>query len=327
MKRLINDIEMAVRELKNGRILGLPTETVYGLAADATNTSAVREVFTIKSRPLHHPLILHVAHKNEVFEWVEEVPDYARALIDTHWPGPLTLVFRLKRNTALSPLVTAGQDSIAIRCPAHESAREIIRRLGAPVAAPSANRFGHTSPTEAQHVLDDFPDASFYVFEGFNCSVGIESTIVNAMDAHRAEILRPGIITLTSDLTAYSADAHTIPRVSGSLKQHYQPKKPLYFTAHLALTTTFKRLPSTADCAVIGFTPPDTASGFVYVFAPDPEQASREFYRQLRLADATDAAFILVELPPETPEWAGLIDRAKKAGRPIGEHLDAVVTR
>ncbi|KTD00154.1 SUA5/yciO/yrdC family transporter:Sua5/YciO/YrdC/YwlC family transporter protein [Legionella geestiana] len=321
MKRIIDDIETAVCELKNGHILGLPTETVYGLAADATNTNAVREVFTIKSRPLHHPLILHVAHKDDVYQWVEHVPDYAETLMDTHWPGPLTLVFRLKRDTALSPLVTAGQESIAIRCPGHASAREIIRRLGAPVAAPSANRFGHTSPTEAQHVLDDFPDASFYVFEGGNCSVGIESTIVNAMGAENAEILRPGIITLSSIPGVSPATTQQTPRVSGSLKQHYQPQKPLYFTAHHTLNTIFERLPSREHCALLGFSTPRTATRFLYVFAPNPEQASREFYRQLRLADRTKASFILVELPPRTAEWAGLLDRAQKAGRPVSELL------
>ncbi len=161
MGRISNDLDRIVNELLLGNLVSLPTETVYGLAADATNEVAVEKIFKVKKRPLNHPLIMHVAPDWDLSQWVERIPEYACNLIKSFWPGPLTFVFKLKEKTNISRLATGTQGTIAIRSPDHPLALEILRKLDRPIVAPSANPFGKVSPTEAKHVMQDFPEDSF----------------------------------------------------------------------------------------------------------------------------------------------------------------------
>ena len=188
----VDGVRFAVEALRRGQLVGLPTETVYGLAADARNEAAIRRVFAAKGRPADHPLIVHLHAFRQLSVWVREVPAAARQLADAFWPGPLTLV--LQRRDGVSPLITGGQDSIAVRVPAHPLARALLAAFGDGLVAPSANRFGRISPTCAAHVADELGDAVGGVLDGGDCPVGIESTIVSLLEG-TPRILRPGSIS------------------------------------------------------------------------------------------------------------------------------------
>ena len=225
-------IARAVDVLRRGGLVAMPTETVYGLAADAGSESAVRAIFAAKGRPADHPVIVHIPDAASMHRWAVEVPAAARALAAAFWPGPLTLV--LKRGPAASDLITGGQDTVGLRCPAHPWALALLKAFGGGVAAPSANRFGRISPTTAQHVVDDLglkPDGAVdMVLDGGACPVGIESTIVD-LSGPSPRLLRPGAVTrgeleavLGAPLGGSEAGA---PRVSGGLEKHYAPRTPL----------------------------------------------------------------------------------------------------
>ncbi len=215
--------------LKRGGLVALPTETVYGLAADATNDAAVRSIFAAKGRPADHPVIVHLTGADAIDEWSSAAPPAARVLAQAFWPGPLTLV--LKRSARVSDVITGGQDTVGLRAPGHPWAQAVLQAFGRAVAAPSANRFGRVSPTTADHVRADLgikPDGAVdLILDGGPCPVGIESTIVDLSGAH-PRLLRQGSI-LRSDLArvlgvAVEASDAGAPRVSGSLERHYAPR-------------------------------------------------------------------------------------------------------
>ena len=221
-------ITVAVDALRRGEVVGLPTETVYGLAADATNDDALRRVFAVKGRPAAHPLIVHIADVSQLDDLASEVSDACRVLVEHAWPGPLTVVVRAKGS--VSRVATGGRDTIAVRLPAHPAARAIIEQLGRPIAAPSANRFGHVSPTSARHVADDLGDDVSVIVDGGECEVGVESTIVDCT-LDNPEILRPGAITaedvwrlLEGRGVSVSAEASGESRAPGMLERHYAPR-------------------------------------------------------------------------------------------------------
>ena len=237
---ITNDIAQAVAALAAGKLCAIPTETVYGLAANALDESAVARVFVAKERPADHPLIVHVATASDVSEWITELPQWAIDLTNAVWPGPLTIVG--PRTALASNAVTGNQDTVAVRVPSHPLAQELLKHLKTQgvkgVVAPSANRFGHVSPTSAAHVsadLGEYLDAhGDLILDGGDCQVGVESTIVLATGSQPV-ILRPGAVTAADikRITGVEVSEETInaPRVSGALDSHYSP------TAQVVLIT------------------------------------------------------------------------------------------
>src|SRR6476646_7214771 len=186
------ELESAVTSLRDGELVAFPTETVYGLGANAQNPAAVRRIFELKERPADHPVIVHLDNPKYLHRWARDVPENARKLATRFWPGPLTMV--LLRSENVHDVVTGGQDTVAIRVPSHPMAQQLLTAFGGGIAAPSANRFGRVSPTRAEHVREEFGDAVRVVLDGGECQVGLESTIVSCLDGE-VRLLRPGQIT------------------------------------------------------------------------------------------------------------------------------------
>ncbi len=309
-------IAEAARRLAAGELVAFPTETVYGLGADAMNDAAVAKVYALKGRPADHPLIVHVADAVAAGAWAREVPPTARALMAAFWPGPLTII--LPKAAHVPGAVTGGQASVGLRCPSHPVARELLRafaRVGSGgVAAPSANRFGHVSPTTAQHVRDEFGPALF-VLDGGGCAVGLESTIV---DLTRGEpvLLRPGAVT-REDLARVTGRAPRdrdagAPRASGTLAAHYAPRTALAMIDPAALDAALAAPANVAVLAMRG--PPPAARVVAWIDASaEPERYGRELYANLRSLDASGAKGILVEAPPLDPAWEAVNDRLARA--------------
>lgn len=316
------EIAHAVALLKAGELVAFPTETVYGLGADAANAEAVRKIFAAKGRPSNHPLIVHVADAVQLANWAREIPPAAHTLAKKFWPGPLTLV--LKRNPRVSDEVTGGQDTVAIRVPSHPVAQQLLRAFGGGIAAPSANRFGRVSATTAAHVREEFGDSVACVLDGGAADVGIESTIVDCSRA-TPTLLRPGWITpqqleavLGTPLAAPDANA---PRVSGTLDKHYAPQTPLMLMegdliielAH-SLTRQGKRVAVLARTTLR-----PVIEGLVWIAAPvDSAGYAHDLYASLRELDQSGCDAILVESPPEDPSWYAVSDRLKRAGAGAG---------
>src|SRR5580658_6776177 len=204
------ELDAAVQALRNGELVAFPTETVYGLGAHAGHPVALRRVFELKGRPLSHPLIVHLDSVRYLSRWVREVPPAAEKLAAAFWPGPLTLV--LPRAFNVHPLVTGGQDTVAVRVPSHPMAQQLLTAFGGGIAAPSANRYGRLSPTRAEHVRDEFGDAVRVVLDGGDCKLGLESTIVACLDG-QVRVLRPGSITV-SQLRRVVGEVLTEPAAS-----------------------------------------------------------------------------------------------------------------
>ncbi|GLU33150.1 L-threonylcarbamoyladenylate synthase [Trinickia caryophylli] len=321
-------IEEAAALLDAGELVAFPTETVYGLGGDAENPQAVARIYAAKGRPANHPVIVHLGPQGDPQYWVEHLPPDARKLIDAFWPGPLTLI--LKRAAHIPAAVSGGQDSVGLRAPSHPVAQALLDAFSARrgghggVAAPSANRFGHVSPTTAQHVRDEFGN-TVHVLDGGACEVGIESTILDLSRGFPA-LLRPGRVTPReiADVLGMAprlpdgGDA-TAPRASGTLKAHYAPRTPLALApfetlepllaaarsagAEVALVARVSRAGAWAD-----------APGVRFVAAPeDPHVYARELYGMLRALDRADVSRILVEKLPDTPEWIAVNDRLGRA--------------
>jgi L-threonylcarbamoyladenylate synthase len=313
-------IARAAAALRAGGLVAMPTETVYGLAADARNDAAVRAIFAAKGRPADHPVIVHVASAALVHDWAGVVPDAARRLAAAFWPGPLTLI--LPRAAHVSDLITGGQASVGLRCPAHPWAQALLAAFGGAVAAPSANRFGRISPTTGQHVIDDLgvkpAGAVDVVLDGGPCPVGIESTIVDLTGA-APRLLRPGAITradletvLGAPLAAADAAA---PRASGTLERHYAPRTPLELVAVADLPA---RIASCAPEPVAVLAPAWAAAAEphvrLHVLASDSaERYAAGLYDALRRLDASGARRLLVAEPPAGPAWEAVRDRLKRA--------------
>ncbi|WED43410.1 L-threonylcarbamoyladenylate synthase [Legionella cardiaca] len=316
MSTITTDIELAKTYLTRGDIVAIPTETVYGLAGNAEDETAIRKIYALKNRPLNHPLIMHVAQHWDLSRWVSFLPDYAQTLIDHFWPGPLTLV--LQANMAeVSPLITGGQDTVALRCPKHPIAQKLLTELGFPLVAPSANPFGKISPTTAEHVRDSFNNKDLLILDGGRCQVGIESTILAATAPEHYQLLRHGVITeqeIIANLPGKSSQADSPIRAPGKLASHYQPEKPLHcFSDVNAIRQFCKETPSLVY--VISFADPDNFPAHLHYQLPlSPEKAAFELYYQLRRADQSKAAVIAIELPPENDGWQGIRERIVKAG-------------
>ncbi len=328
--QLPSAIAAAARALRHGALLGLPTETVYGLAADAGSDAAVAQIFAAKGRPSDHPLIVHVADAAGIAHFASAVPAFAQALVEAFWPGPLTLI--LPRRPGVATAATGGQDSVGLRCPSHPVAQAVLRACaaddpalgGAPVwgvAAPSANRFGRVSPTTAAHVQDEL-GSDLLVLDGGACAVGIESTIVDCTRGVPV-LLRPGAITRDQieaacglrPLSKEELPAQT-PRASGTLLAHYAPNAKVRLMDAQALQAGLDVLGAdAAHLAVYARTPLRTASSGVLLrrMPGDAEAAAQQLFAVLRGFDDQGARLIWIETPPASPDWEGVRDRLQRA--------------
>ena len=322
-------IEQAALRLAAGGLVGMPTETVYGLAADAGNASAVRGIFEAKGRPSDHPLIVHIPPAADgdwraaVAPLAREVPDFAVALMQAFWPGPLTLI--LPRRPEVAAVAAGGQDSVGVRCPSHPVAQALLVAARAHgvlgVAAPSANRFGRVSPTTAAHVAEEFADLSdeqLLILDGGACPVGIESTIVDCSRGVPV-LLRPGMITPAQIETACGLPLRerdaAAPRASGTLESHYAPKARVRLMDAGPLQAALDVLGADArHIAVYARSPLKAARGVSLRHMPqDAAQAAQELFAVLRELDATGVKLIWVETPPAGADWDGVRDRLQRA--------------
>ncbi len=320
------EIQAAARQLEQGALVAFPTETVYGLGADAENPQAVAKIYAAKGRPSNHPIIVHVAPSADIGYWVTDVPPQARQLIDAFWPGPLTLI--LKRAVHIPDAVAGGQDSIGLRCPSHPVAQALLLAFKGGkggVAAPSANRFGHVSPTTAQHVRDEFGSGAdsplSCVLDGGQSEVGIESTILDLsrMATHGPVLLRPGHVSAARiaqiiGIEPQAPDA-AAPRASGTLDAHYAPSTPAALVEPAQFAMVLQRLGAAGHrIAVIQYLPVQLPPVAAQRQLPaTPEGYAHELYAALRSMDAVKADIILIESPPTDAAWQGINDRLRRA--------------
>ena len=332
-------IAIAAEALRAGGLLGLPTETVYGLAADAENDAAIARIFAAKGRPADHPLIVHVLDASGVGRFASQVPDFAEKLIQAFWPGPLTLI--LPRRAGVAAAAAGGQNSIGLRCPSHPVAQAVLKACLEPgdnpqqphkpvwgLAAPSANQFGRVSPTTAKHVQGEFGD-DLLILDGGSCAVGIESTIIDCTRGVPV-LLRPGAISReqvqavcgqpvlsNEDLMTNDTQA---PRASGTLESHYAPKAKVRLMDARALQTALDVLGADIDGAGLVIATYSRAilttrsSKVLRRRMPDDAAATaQQLFAVLRDFDAQGVKLIWIETPPDTPEWDGVRDRLQRA--------------
>lgn len=316
------EVRKAAELLRAGGLVAFPTETVYGLGADASNSAAVARLYAVKGRPADHPVIVHFLSSEKAFEWGRAIPAGAHRLAQAFWPGPLTLI--VKRSAKAGDFVTGGQDNVGVRVPAHPVARELLEQFGSGIAAPSANRFGRISPTTAAHVRADLGADVDLVLEGGASEVGIESTIVD-LSSGTPVILRPGLISEEEigqvlkirfedeRREAQKAEDMALAAVrhSGGLERHYAPRTSARLVPSHDLDREISLLQ--AKAAVLAFSRPDERVDFWLRMPRDPAAYARRLYAALRELDGAGCEAILVEAPPATPEWAAVLDRLKRA--------------
>ena len=324
MSAFSTDIRQAARMLEAGGLVAFPTETVYGLGADAENPAAVANIYAAKGRPANHPVIVHVAPEADIGYWVTAIPAQARALMQAFWPGPLTLI--LKRAPHIPDAVSGGQDSIGLRCPSHPVAQALLREFKGGkggLAAPSANKFGHVSPTTAQHVQDEFGDDALIgaILEGGQSAVGIESTILDLsrLESHGPVLLRPGHISAAQIAAVIGVMPRlpdlAAPRASGTLAAHYAPRTAVALVESTQLAASVQQLHQAGRrIALIRYAagPTPQADGQCELPA-DPEGYAYGLYAALRAMDAIGADLILIESPPLDHAWQGINDRLRRA--------------
>ena len=320
-------VEQAAARIRAGELVAFPTETVYGLGADASNDVAVAKIFAAKGRPADHPLIVHIASSKQVSDYASNVPQFAERLIKAFWPGPLTVI--LPRKPGVATAAAGGQNSIGLRCPAHPLALEFLKACDTGVAGPSANKFGRVSPTTAQHVAQEFADvagAALMVLDGGPCSVGIESSIVDCTRSAPV-LLRPGVLT-RAELSAacgqpvLSADDlidDQAPRAPGTLESHYAPNATVRLMDAKAIQTALDLLG--ADAAHIAIYARSIvrikSSKVLYRRMPDDALATAEqLFAVLRDFDAQGVKLIWIEPVPEATAWDGVRDRLARASAP-----------
>ena len=325
MNALSDEVRQAAQALSRGELIGLPTETVYGLAADALNPTAVSAIFTAKGRPPNHPLIVHLADASLVPVFASEVPVFAQRLMSACWPGPLTLI--VKRHTGVADAAAGGHATIALRCPSHPMAQAVLRTalvLGVQgVAAPSANVFGRVSPTTAAHVRESFPE--LLVLDGGACDVGIESTIVDC-SGDAPVLLRPGMLSVSqlsaacgvSVLSAFKDSSTKAPAAPGTLASHYAPRARLRLMTieHMRERLHTAALPIAlwARTSVHRPEQPALPPGVKHFPLPlDAAHCAHDLFAQLRAMDALGVQEIWVEAPPLGEAWEGVRDRLQRA--------------
>jgi L-threonylcarbamoyladenylate synthase len=315
-------IDRAVQALRAGELVAFPTETVYGLGANAADADAVARIFALKGRPADHPLIVHLDSERELSRWVREIPPQAARLAARFWPGPLTLI--LPKAPHVNTVVTGGQDSIGLRVPAHPVAQQLLAAFGGGVAAPSANRYGHLSPTRAEHVREEFGDQVRVLLDGGESQIGLESTIVACL-GNGVRLLRPGFITRTQleqVVGRLDAGADAAPRAPGDRPQHYAPRTPLQVVAGDALDGHALRLAArdrrVAVLAMHAAAHPSPHIAWIDA-GTQPAAYAHNLYDNLRTLDRMDCSRILVEAPPAREEWSAVLDRLQRASARDGD--------
>jgi L-threonylcarbamoyladenylate synthase len=320
-----SEIAQAVALLRAGELVAFPTETVYGLGADAANPAAVARIFAAKGRPADHPLIVHLPSAAHLSHWAREVPVEAEKLAAAFWPGPLTLI--LKRQPNVPDAVTGGQDTVGLRVPNHPLALELLQAFDGGIAAPSANRFGRISPTTAEHVREELGSRVPLVLDGGACPVGIESTILD-LSRGVPVLLRPGAIG-AADIAGVlgrapetAAPQAETPRVSGSLDAHYAPRTPLQLVSSDGLLFALRNaLVAGEKVAVLAPTAQAISHELVaWKQSPaEPAGFAHELYASLRELDALGCVRILVQQPPAGEAWLAVNDRLRRAAAGSGE--------
>jgi L-threonylcarbamoyladenylate synthase len=306
-----NVIAQAVSLLKKGELIAFPTETVYGLGADATNLEAVKNIFTAKGRPTDHPVIIHVLDLEQIPQWVKSIPEAAYQLAKHFWPGPMTLIFSAADH--VPAIITGGQTTIGIRVPAHPMARKLLQAFGRAIAAPSANRFGRISPTTADHVRKEFGDTVKLIVDGGSCQLGIESTIID-LTHQPYRLLRPGPLNTdqiekTSGVKVVEAEINTA-RVSGNLASHYAPQTPVLLITSEQLQTAIVKEKNIAVMSFSSF----HSNHIAWVQMPyDAKAYAHELYAVLRRLDELKLQRILIEIPPSTLQWHAIHNRLIRA--------------
>jgi L-threonylcarbamoyladenylate synthase len=314
---ITRDVDRAVAALRSGHLVALPTETVYGLAGNASSRESVEKIFRAKGRPAHHPVIVHLSSVDVVDEWASDVPAWARPLMDALWPGPLTLI--VPRAPAVLDAVTGGQSTVGIRVPAHPLTLDVLDRFGSGLAAPSANRYGRVSPTTAHDVaveLGDHLDAHDLVLDGGPCHVGVESTIVGAWDA-TPRMLRPGAVTAEQihDITGLTPDvAADGVRAPGSTASHYAPTAQVVVVEVGQLGDALERLSAGHRVGVVA--PADVVSDPLSTRLASPADAdeyARGLYAALRKADVFGMDVVIAVPPPAKGVGLAVRDRLYRA--------------
>ena len=321
-----HEIERAAAALRAGELVAFPTETVYGLGADATNEQAVRRIFEVKGRPADHPVIVHLASAAALSEWAAEIPPAAIRLANRFWPGPLTLI--LPRAAHVLDVVTGGQPSVGLRVPDHPIAQALLVAFGGGIAAPSANRFGRISPTRVEHVHAEFGDAVSLVLDGGPSRVGVESSIVD-LTGDQPVLLRPGHISSAEIAEVVGQPLgrpHAVtPRASGTLDSHYAPQTPVALVSGAELIHKSRELQHgglrVAVLARIVSPPPDHAAPWI-VAPVDAVGYAHELYARLRELDAAGCDRILVEVVPDSEDWLAVRDRLRRAGHSSEHRTD-----
>ncbi|WOO39391.1 L-threonylcarbamoyladenylate synthase [Rubellicoccus peritrichatus] len=313
-------VAILVVHLSEGGIAAIPTETVYGLAADATNPDAIAKIFVAKNRPQNNPLILHCHSIEQVAEYTIGETERWYDLARQFWPGPLTLI--LKKNPAIPDVVTAGRDTVAVRIPASQLSREVIRKLGRPIAAPSANPSGYVSPTTAEHVEESLGDRVPYILDGGACERGIESTIISLIDPEKPMILRPGPINqseLTSALKRQVITKHVAGDESqaqdapGLFSAHYQPTIPVILCDD---PLKLKQIDKSSSALLLISKKSETVMPDVVEYLTESgnaNEAATNLYSALRRLDKSGVKAIYAEVPPADQEWQGVADRLNRA--------------
>ncbi|GAA4465577.1 L-threonylcarbamoyladenylate synthase [Nibrella saemangeumensis] len=316
MAQLGNDLQAAKQLLEQGEVVGIPTETVYGLAGNAFNPDAVLKIFTVKNRPAFDPLIVHTDSLTKVSQFVDEIPEPARKLAEKFWPGPLTLL--LPKKPVIPELVTSGLSTVAVRIPNHPLTLALLRSLDFPLAAPSANPFGYISPTTAQHVVNQLGDQIPYVLDGGPCQIGLESTIIGFTDKHHPIVYRLGgmaLETIEAVVGPLTVRSHSTsnPKAPGMLSSHYAPRKPLVLMpTHYAAVD-----PEMSDVGALAFQRPieNIPSDRQLVLSPtgDLTEAARNLFAYLRQLDQLDVDIIYAEKLPDEGLGRAINDRLRRA--------------
>ena len=315
-----SDISRAAALLRAGEPVAFPTETVYGLGADARNVAAIGRVYALKRRPAGHPLIVHLASEASLPEWAAVVPAAARRLAARFWPGPLTLI--LPRADGVPDALTGGEPNIGLRVPSHPVAQRLLEEFGAGIAAPSANRYGRVSPTCAAHVRDEFGAETPFVLDGGDCEVGLESTIVSLVG--EPLLVRPGGIGLPALEAVIGplrrAAAGEGPRAPGTTRAHYAPATRLVTVPAAALAGAAQ-----ADVAVLAQRArPAGVAGVLWLDAgAEPLRFAHDLYAHLRRLDRAGAGTIVVEAVPDGPAWDAIRDRLARAAAACGAEESA----
>jgi L-threonylcarbamoyladenylate synthase len=314
-----SSIQQAVKILQQGGLVAMPTETVYGLAADASNPQAIQKIYQAKGRPSSHPVIVHVASLEQIDDWAIDISPQVKKMLSQFWPGPLTII--CKKAPHVSERLTGGQDTLGLRVPNHPVAQALLTAFGGGLAAPSANRFGRISPTDAKHVKEELGDKVDLILEGGRSTVGIESTILD-ISQKPYKILRLGAISsqeisrvLGEEVKEWAKEPHKV-RAPGMLESHYAPQTLLKLVSSLELKDRLRDYSNHYDSiGVLSYHKPVVSLANVHWLTTDnnAKTYAHELYANLRQLDSQGHNLIIVEAVPDNKEWDAIADRLKRA--------------